>query len=517
MNADCDLAIIGSGFGGSLVAMIARRLGRSVVLVERGRHPRFAIGESSTPLANLLLEELARRYDLPAIAPLAKWGSWQRARREISCGLKRGFTFYHHVAGREWTDNSARNHQLLVAASPHDGVADTHWYRPEFDHFLAREAQGLGAELLEETRFDRVSCSATSAELSGERDGKPITLRARFVIDASGPRGFLHHALGLGEAPFSAMPRTQALYSHFGGVRRWDELHASTECPPYPVDDAAVHHVFDGGWIWVLRFNNGLTSAGVAATDALAAELRFADGEPAWRRLLERLPSVRDLFAGAVPRLPFIHAPRLSFRSARVAGEGWALLPSAAGFVDPLLSTGFPLTLLGVERLARLLAEDWESARLATRLRDYEWQTLRELDVTSDLIGALYRQMDNFDSFRALTLLYFAAAMHAETTRRLGAEQPTPGFLLHDHPQFGPALRACMAKARGGFSPADQAGMVASVLEAIAPINLARLGDPARRHWYPCLAGDLLAAAPKLGTGSDAIQRLLLRCGFGAR
>ena len=67
MNARFDIAVIGSGFAGSLIAMIARRLGRSVALIERGKHPRFAIGESSTPLANLLLEELAQRYDLPAL------------------------------------------------------------------------------------------------------------------------------------------------------------------------------------------------------------------------------------------------------------------------------------------------------------------------------------------------------------------------------------------------------------------------------------------------------------------
>jgi len=70
------------------MAMIARRLGRSVVLLERGQHPRFAIGESSTPLANLLLEELAQRYGLPRLLPLAKWGSWQKAYPEIACGLK---------------------------------------------------------------------------------------------------------------------------------------------------------------------------------------------------------------------------------------------------------------------------------------------------------------------------------------------------------------------------------------------------------------------------------------------
>ena len=100
-----DLCVVGSGFGGSLLAMIARRLGRSVVLIERGRHPRFAIGESSTPLANLLWEELARRYNLPGLLALAKWGSWQRTYPGIACGLKRGFTFYHHVFDQRFSSD----------------------------------------------------------------------------------------------------------------------------------------------------------------------------------------------------------------------------------------------------------------------------------------------------------------------------------------------------------------------------------------------------------------------------
>ena len=89
--------MVGSGFAGSLLAMIARQLGRSVILIEKGTHPRFAIGESSTPLANLLLEELTTRYGLDELRPLAKWGSWQRAYPQIACGRKRGFTFFHHT------------------------------------------------------------------------------------------------------------------------------------------------------------------------------------------------------------------------------------------------------------------------------------------------------------------------------------------------------------------------------------------------------------------------------------
>ena len=142
LKREFDLAIVGAGFGGSLMAMIAHQLGLSVVLLEQGRHPRMAIGESTTPLSNLLLEKLSATYDLPRIAPLAKWGSWQRTYPEIACGLKRGFTFFH------------QEDELLVAASPHDDIADTHWYRADVDHFLVREAQRLGVDYRESVRIE---------------------------------------------------------------------------------------------------------------------------------------------------------------------------------------------------------------------------------------------------------------------------------------------------------------------------------------------------------------------------
>jgi FADH2 O2-dependent halogenase len=230
--------------------------------------------------------------------------------------------------------------------------------------------------------------------------------------------------------------------------------------------------------------------------------------------LLERLPSVREQFLPARPTLPFVRAPRLSFRSVSAAGERWALLPSAAGFVDPLLSTGFPLTLLGVERLARLLEEDWQSPRLAERLKAYERQTLAELDTTAALIGALYANMDQFETFAALSKLYFAAAMFAETMRRLGRPERVGSFLLANDPVFGPCLRDCIAKVRRGATPPDRRATIEAVLKSIEPFDLAGLGDLSRRNWHPCRTEDLLAAAPKLGVERAAIGQLLASCGF---
>jgi tetracycline 7-halogenase / FADH2 O2-dependent halogenase len=488
-----DLAIVGSGFGGSLLAMIARRLGHSVVLLDRGRHPRFAIGESSTPLANLLLEELATRYDLPRLLPLTKWGTWQSSYPEIACGLKRGFSFYHHAFDRPFSDR--RDDQLLVAASPHDAIADTHWYRPDFDHFLVNEAQRLGAVFYDQAALDRF----TPGELEGTRNGQRLAIRARFVVDATGPRGFLHRALNLPEAPFPNLPATEGLYAHFQGVRRLP----ANESPPYPVDDAALHHVFDGGWIWVLRFNNGITSAGAAVTAALARDLNLAEGAPAWQRLLSRLPTVAEQFAEAEPVTPFVHQRPLAFRSSRFTGERWAMLPSAAGFIDPLLSTGFPLTLLGVARLADALEHGFEE-----RLPAYEAETGQDLEAAERLIAALYANLGDFPRFTALSLLYFAAASFTETARRLGRPQLAGAFLLSDHPWFGPRSRTCCERAL--------TELIEDIHRVIEPVDVAGLGDRSRHNWYPVKAEDLLATAGKLEATPEEIEALLRRSGFHA-
>jgi FADH2 O2-dependent halogenase len=343
-----------------------------------------------------------------------------------------------------------------------------------------------------------------------------MTFRTRFVVDATGPRGFLHHALGLGEWELPGYPATHALYSHFSGVRRLEETQYSRtgETPLYPIDDAAVHHVFDGGWVWVLQFNNGMTSAGIAATNRLAAQLHLEKGAQAWDRLLNLVPALHEQFRTAKAKRSFTHIPRLSFRSAQIAGPRWALLPSAAGFVDPLLSTGFPLTLLGVARLADIIDRDWDSPNLGRRLELYSSQTDRELLATAQLIASLYANMNNFSVFAALSLLYFAAASYSEAARRLGKPQLASSFLLCEHPVFGPECVRLFESAQRPLTETESAELIRDILLAIEPFNVAGLGRPERRNWYPVETSDLLESAGKLNATHDEILRMLGRCGF---
>jgi len=441
-----DVAIVGSGFAGSLLALVARRIGLSVVLLEKGSHPRFAIGESTSPLTNLMLESLAIRYGLPRLVPLTKWGRWQATYPGIGAGLKRGFTFFAQEAERPFANLGNDRDRYLVPASPRDEVADTHWYRPDVDAFFVKEAADAGVDYRDRFALHAVRRSGAVWEIKGRRDDAPATLAARFLVDASGREAALAKTLGAPLASPAGMPATQALFSHFAGVRRLDSMpeFRTATAPPYPLDDAAVHHVFEGGWIWVLRFANGVTSAGVAATESLARKLDFAAGEVAWRRLLDRFPTIRAQFSRARALRPFDHSPSLAFRRARAAGPGWALLPSAAAFADPLLSTGFPLTLLGIDRLARALAEDFGTSRFDSRLAGYETLTFAEADRTAAFIGSLYGVLGDFPRFVERASHYFRAAESVEAIARahLSGDASRPIAFL-DLPELAGVNASC--------------------------------------------------------------------------
>jgi FADH2 O2-dependent halogenase len=154
-----DVGIVGSGFSGSLLAWILASAGRRVFLLDRSQHPRFAIGESSTPLADLLIEQLADKHGLPALGALSRWGSWQRELPHLSGGKKRGFSYYAHRRHQPYSDSTAHEQSLLVAASASDDQSDTHWLRSDVDAWFFQQAQAAGVEAVE--RMDGIALDQT--------------------------------------------------------------------------------------------------------------------------------------------------------------------------------------------------------------------------------------------------------------------------------------------------------------------------------------------------------------------
>ncbi len=503
-----DLVIVGSGFGGAILAQVARSLGKSVLLVERLQHPRFAIGESTSPLMNLLVEELAHRYHLPRLLPLATYGAWQAAYPEIGCGLKRGFSYYAQESGKPFRKTSDRTNELLVAASPNDVLADTHWLRADVDQFLVKEAVTLGADYVDLTTVSCVTFENDQTILRLEKGNDSVEVRARLLIDATGPHGFLHRFLELEEREFEGYPRTQSLYSHFTHLRRTSEMpeFAESAAPPYCPDDAALHHVYEGGWMWILPFNNGVTSAGFIANETLSEELKLEDKAGAWRRFMERFPTIGAQFADAKEILPLVHSKRVPFRTSQVVGRNWLMLPSAAFFIDPLFSTGMPLTLLGIERLARLIGSDWDNARAFQEgLEEIGRITLLEGDNTARFVAGCHAAMGHFPQFAAYSMFYFAAASFSEMARRLDRRTMVTRYLAANQTAFTADLHRFANKTLSG----DFDFGLKEIAPCIERLNVAGLADESKRNWYGVDLNDVIHNAAKLDYTPEELTPIL--------
>lgn len=494
----CDVAIVGSGFGGSLAALILKRLGLRPLLIERGHHPRFALGESSTPLADLALEQLARSYDLPELLPLCQYGSWKREYPDLTVGLKRGFSYFYHEPQTQYRSTPDHRHEMLVAASYGNEDSDTHWHRADFDQFVARLAVSRGIPLLEGTSLsglERVSDNSSRSGKPGwilraENGGESLTILTRFILDASGAGSFLPKQLQLSSAVDQLRTHSRCLFAHFTGVREWESLlkesGGAVEDHTFPCDAAALHHLFHGGWMFVLRFDNGVTSAGFSLDPRIHPQPESMTPEEEWESWLKRFPSIERQFADAVAVAPeagkIQRIGRLQRFYPEAAGPDWALLPTTAGIIDALHSSGNAHTLFGVQRLARAF-EHWQSpADFQNRMQNYSTTTAEEIRLIDELVGGCYHHLDDFSRMSLYSMSYFVAA-HSLECRRCRTPEDETSFLRATDPEFRARLRQVGRLVAESPLPYEQ--LHEEIARLLAPDNDAGFLDLARRNMYP--------------------------------
>lgn len=491
-----EIVIAGGGFAGSILARALHAEGRDVLLLERGRHPRFALGESSTPLANLALERLAVRYGFDDLWDLAAHGRWRRRLPEVGRGLKRGFCFYQHKPGEAFSPGPSSCRRLVVAASPDAAAADNQWLRADVDRFLFERARAGGVDCREETAVEVVSVPRGPG-------GGPVRLRAGgriveagLLIDATGGSP-LAASLGVGEA----LPRlrTSLVYSHFAGVEPFERARGWPDSP-FPERWSASHHLLEEGWMYQLRFDDGSMSAGF-----LLAEDRGGAAETVFVSLLGRYPSLALQFADSRPLRPVASRSGVAYRRDRAAGPGWLLLPHSYAFADPMFSTGIAWSLLAVERVADLCRKGLPADGLLAR---YGRLLAAEADHLDRLLVAAYRSMPDMDRFAAPAMVYFAAASFDELRQRL-LDPPAEGWCWEGF--LGAAdgrsrlFEELDARSAAGGGEVPLAKWVGPAIEHW---NLIGLLDPRRCNAYPVDLKDMerRSAQVAAGLGLDAAE-----------
>lgn len=489
-----DILIAGSGFSGTLTALALHQSGFKVGVIERGTHPRFAIGESSTPIADMILRSISEKYDLRWLHNFSRYGSWQRSHPEIVCGIKRGFSYYKHYPGKSFSTNTCHDNELLVAASSSDERSDTNWLRADFDAYLVEKIKAYQIAYWEKSEITGAERINDRWAIQFNHAGEVFSLSCSFFIDATGGGKLAAQLFSVPSVSGDFHTHSFALFSHFENIPRWvsvlESRGISTKDYPYDPDFSALHHLLDEGWAWALRFNNERTSWGFVL-DGRVPYLLQMNTEDLWQMLEQKYPDMKLILKDAsLSEIPgrVISSGRLQRRLESAYGDGWVAMPHTIGFVDPLFSTGIAYSLAGMERVVEALCAHRDfGGSLAEQLRDYEQAVFAEIRLIDYLVAGAYKAMPYFRLFNAWSMLYFTFTILYE--RRRMKNLPVNYFLEADKPEVQKMVHTSYEElsrltGKGFVTEQEEENFTDRIRQIIQPYNTAGLLNPGSKNMY---------------------------------
>ncbi|MCW3845283.1 tryptophan 7-halogenase [Micromonospora yasonensis] len=397
-----DVAILGSGIAGGMLGAVLARNGVKVLLLDAGAHPRFAIGESTIPFTSGMTRIIADRYGVPEIKPLS---SFRGVQKHVSrnCGRKQNFGFVYHREGSP--QDPGQTNQLVV---PSMLRTESHLFRQDVDTYLFQVAVKYGAHTRLNTRIVDVEIDPDEGAVLRSDRGEEF--RASYVVDAGGFRSPLADKFELREVPTRARTHSRSVFTHLIGVRPYDQSPAAARGhdQPNPWHHGTLHHVFDGGWMWVIPFDNHPDSLNPLVSVGLTLDPRVhpktdLPAEEEFRQFLNRFPDIAWQFEDAKPVRPWVSTGRLQYSAKQIVGDRFCLTSHAAGFIDPLYSRGMTNTLELINIMAWRLIAAAKDGNWSTERFEY-LETLQQglFDFHDDLVYSSFVSFRDYDLWNAV-------------------------------------------------------------------------------------------------------------------
>lgn len=313
--------VAGGGPAGSMAAILLAREGVEVTVLERDRFPRYHIGESLLTSAIPLLEFVGLSDRVERHGFTKKYGGFFRVKHGYPAG---------HV---DFSKFSKYDHSYQVV-------------RSEFDQLLLDYAREVGAAVYEET-------SVTAVEREGDRptkakwkraDGSEGAIELDHFVDATGLSGLMATRY-LGNRRHEDAFANVAIGGYFKGGKPYRD-ERGVEHP----GDFSMEALTDGaGWTWAIPLHDGTHSVGIVLHREELARRRERLGsiEAVYEDALRASPDATSMLESATRTGELRVWRDYSYFAERFSGPGWFLAGDAAGFVDPLFSSGVHMAFLG--------------------------------------------------------------------------------------------------------------------------------------------------------------------------
>ena len=205
-----------------------------------------------------------------------------------------------------------------------------------------------GAEICEETSVDDVTFHDDGVTLrirdleragAGDPGYKKIgrELSAKFLIDASGRNSVVGNKFKL-KRSYQHLQKL-SLFAHYEGLEREAGIDATLTRMVRTLDS----------WFWVIPLENDRTSIGIVL-EAADFKKSGLSAEEFFERAIAEQPLVRNRIGDGRRVSQVYTAADFSYRSEKLTGDRWLLAGDAAGFIDPVFSSGVFLAVLAASK-----------------------------------------------------------------------------------------------------------------------------------------------------------------------
>jgi flavin-dependent dehydrogenase len=252
--------------------------------------------------------------------------------------------------------------------------------RADFDKVLLDHAAESGAEVCEETSVDKVDFADDGATIAISRktNGASKQIRARYVIDASGRNSILGAKFKL-KKNYDHLQKV-SVFAHYDGMIRAEGRDGTLTRMVRAIDR----------WFWVIPLSATRTSVGVVLDGAVYKKSGLS-AEEFLQNAIEEQPILMRQMREAERVTPVRTAADFSYRSTQLTGDRWLLAGDAAGFIDPVFSSGVFLAVLAGEQAADALHVVLDHPRKQRKLfAHYERTVNKAMDVYLRFVDAWY-------------------------------------------------------------------------------------------------------------------------------
>ncbi|MEO1883938.1 MAG: tryptophan 7-halogenase [Methyloprofundus sp.] len=353
-----DVVIMGGGLSGLTLAIQLKRriVNLRILIAEKAAYPMpeaaHKVGESSVEIASYYFDKIL--------------GLKAELEKELP---KLGLRFFYSYQG-----NQDIEQRIELGPSTFPASKSYQIDRGRFENSLIQRCQKLGVDFQGSCKIKDFTLGKNDHQINLLKNDQEISLRSKWLIDASGRMSLLKRKLKLTKPAYHDLNASWFRINHQFKVDDWVSSQGWQDRVQEPRWLSTNHLLGKGYWVWIIPLASGATSIGIVADPKFHPYAEFNTFERAMQWLKKYEPQFARIIAPHLDAFQdFLTLKHYSYNCKKMfSADGWAITGDAGVFLDPFYSPGSDFIAMNNCFITEQVVKQYAGEDIALQAAQYE-------------------------------------------------------------------------------------------------------------------------------------------------